>query len=645
MTTYRTKLLAYIALCMTVPGLLGLVVYLDPMPSSNSPNSRLFLWVALLSLLALGIGTGVATAMTLSLKRHLATIRRQKAATDAVNEELLEQRACITQAKRMAKLGYWRWDRELQQIAVSADATTLLPRCVDPSTDPITLLLPMIHPCDSDRFETDLGSCISSGEAIEAEYRLISPDGENRWIRQHVMTEAEMGKPQVLMATVQDISQQRNAEEQIRKMAYYDMLTGLATRASLNRRLNEMIRSARRRNGSFALFFIDLDKFKEVNDSLGHEAGDTLLIEIASRLQRAAREIDFVARLGGDEFCMLFDDVADEYAIATIANRCLDYMSEQLTLGGRSFSPRGSIGIARYPSDGTDARTLMQAGDNAMYAAKQAGMHSFEFHTSGMSAAAMRRLALGAELRLAISQGQFVLHYQPQVNLATGEVFAYEALIRWQHPERGLLPPGEFLDEIEQLGLIKEMGDWVIRSACQQAAAWQALGLVKPRISVNVAPRQLNDHQLINTVTAAIRDSGISPAQLEIEVTESGIQSAPQGIEILGRLRALGVDVAIDDFGTGYSSLGSLRTLPVNCLKIDRSFIENAVGSAQDQILLETIVSLGKAFDFQVIAVGVEVEAQLDLLRQLDCEIIQGYLFSPPLPPGEIVPGLTRLSA
>ncbi|MEL6448889.1 MAG: EAL domain-containing protein [Pseudomonadota bacterium] len=427
----------------------------------------------------------------------------------------------------------------------------------------------------------------------------------------------------------------------IRKMAYYDNLTGAASRAYLTQRLNEMIGSAQRRSEGLSLFFVDLDKFKDVNDTLGHDAGDQLLIEVVNRLTDSVRGCDFVARLGGDEFCILLEGLSDEADIAVVAERCIGNLQQPITLSGKTFKPAGSIGIARFPADGSDADELMQAGDNAMYAAKVAGHHRFEFFRKEMGQRAVDRLTIAQELRSALNNEEFRLHYQPQVDVRTGEVQGWEALVRWQHPERGLVAPGDFLPEIERLGLINELGTWVIREACHQLAAWRAEGVDDLCMSVNVAPRQLADKQLYYVVSQAIADSGIRPEQLELEVTESGIQATEDGAEVLNRLKTLGIRVAIDDFGTGYSSLGSLKYLPVDRLKIDRSFVRDMASNAQDAVLLGTIMSLGHALKFNIVAEGVEDLEQVQILQGLDCDLVQGYFFSKPLAP-EAVPAIAR---
>jgi EAL domain-containing protein (putative c-di-GMP-specific phosphodiesterase class I) len=337
---------------------------------------------------------------------------------------------------------------------------------------------------------------------------------------------------------------------------------------------------------------------------------------------------------------MLLHGLQDEGDIAQVAERVINNIEQNVVVHERNFKPQASIGISRYPADGEDARTLMQAGDNAMYAAKNAGHHRFEFFNREMTRKAAERFTLAQELRNAFREQQFLLHYQPQVSIKTGEIHAWEALVRWQHPSRGMVPPGEFVPEIERLGLIKDLGDWALKEATEQIVRWQHDGMTRVRVSVNIAPRHFDDPNLVATVRRSLDDSDLAPWQLELEVTETDIQSSPKAREVLEELRKMGVPVAIDDFGTGYSSLGSLKHLPVDCLKIDRTFIDTA-GSTQDEILLGTIMSLGHALNFRIVAEGVEDPAQLQVLQGMDCDLVQGYYFSRPVSPAE-VPEMAR---
>ncbi|MEM7366051.1 MAG: EAL domain-containing protein [Pseudomonadota bacterium] len=571
-----------------------------------------------------------------AMQDHVASLQAQTEAAELAHAELSEKRQYLATAQRMARMGYWRWDGDRDVLQASEELPTILGRVPIVDQDPISQFSSVIHDEDRDRWEADVRQCIVSGGSAEGDFRLRSEEGSDAeiWVRQFINRE---NSSNVIIATLQDISDRRNAEAQIREMAYYDILTGLGTRANLNRRLNEMIRSAARRDEGFAVFFMDLDKFKEINDTLGHDSGDELLVQISRRLEETMRDNDFIARLGGDEFCILVENVSDEVRISDIAQRCIEHIEQPLTIAEKNLTPQCSIGIARFPVDGKNPESLLLAGDHAMYVAKKANFHSYEFHNSSMSIEAHERVLLAQELRIAVREKQFELHYQPQVHLATGQIFAWEALIRWIHPERGMIPPNDFIPEIERLGLVKEVGEWVIQESCRQIVEWEEQGLPDVRVCVNIAPRHMNDPRLAETVKDAIYESGILPSQMEIEVTETGIQSSSVGKEVLESIRMFGVEVAIDDFGTGYSSLGSLKHLPVDCLKIDRCFVKDVVGNPEDDILLETIMDLGKSFKFRIVAEGVEEINQIRILQAQDCDLVQGYFFSKPVPADQVI--------
>jgi len=397
-----------------------------------------------------------------------------------------------------------------------------------------------------------------------------------------------------------------------------------------------MIRSARRRQQGFALFFMDLDGFKDVNDSLGHDEGDTLLKTIADRLTATLRDNDFLARLGGDEFCMLIEDVSDELIIGQIATRCLESVEAKVDLGASSIRPQVSIGISRFPEDGGNTHALLRAADSAMYAAKELGRHCFEFFDEDMTQRAGERLVLAQELRGALQANQFELYYQPQINLTTGLAVGYEALVRWNHPSKGLVAPNEFIPELERMGLINDLGDWAILTACQQIVQWRLDGMSDPHVSVNIAATHFQSSDLVDVVRNVLKQTGVTPVCLELEITETGKQYSDETLVVFEELKRVGVRLAIDDFGSGYSSLGSLQHLPIDCLKIDRVFISDLLDNPKDAVLLGTIMTLAHALDFDVVAEGVEELEQVVILRALDCDVVQGFYFSKPVPASEI---------
>ncbi len=440
----------------------------------------------------------------------------------------------------------------------------------------------------------------------------------------------------MLLGTVQDITQQRWAEKRIRQLAYSDELTGLASRAYFYRHLEEKIRTAHLREEHFAILYLDLDGFKDVNDSLGHNTGDKLLKTIAARLQRVLRESDFVARLGGDEFCFVMDRLDDQLTAADIAERCLQEVNLPVDLGSRELRPRCSIGIAHYPEDGNEAKALLKAADSAMYSAKEKGKHCYAFYQPRLTAEAEHRLQMEQDLRQALEHGELLLHYQPQINVRTGRMKGVEALARWNHPEKGMIPPGEFIGIAERIGLIKELGEWVLKTACTQAKHWQDMGLPSFTVAVNISPIHFQDPSLITTVEQVLGETGLQPKDLVLEVTESVVQSVEESYDVFDRLQKMGLSIAIDDFGTGYSSLASLKQLPIDCLKIDRMFIVDMLNEAESSILLGVIVGAAHALNHSVIAEGVETREQLEILSGIGCNIVQGFYFSKPLPADEI---------
>lgn len=424
--------------------------------------------------------------------------------------------------------------------------------------------------------------------------------------------------------------------EELVHLASHDVLTGLANRAGFSQRLDDAIKTVQRRGTKLALLLLDLDGFKNINDSLGHDQGDRLLQEVALRLAGQVREVDTAARLGGDEFCLLLMDVEGLRQAAEVAQRCLDALAAPMALAGATVAVRGSIGIALYPDDAEQAYGLLKATDTAMYAAKHAGKHRYAFYEARMTEEVGRQLAMEATLRLAIERGEFELHYQPQVELNSGRLRGVEALIRWRHPERGLVPPDEFIPLVERIGLIDALGVWVLHTACRQAVAWQRDGLADLEMAVNISPGHFESPGFVDAVAHALRDSGLAPDRLEIEVTESVTRNPRLHATVSAGLRDLGVRVAIDDFGTGYSSLSVLKHMPINTLKLDRQFIHDMLGDTRSSVLIGTIIGMAKGLGYAVVAEGVETLEQVHVLKGLGCPLAQGYFFSRPVIADEI---------
>jgi diguanylate cyclase len=428
------------------------------------------------------------------------------------------------------------------------------------------------------------------------------------------------------------------ANRQLRYLASHDALTGLPNRLLLDDRITQAIAQSQRQSREFALLVIDLDRFKLINDSLGHRAGDDLLREVAQRLKGAVRGIDTTARLGGDEFVILVDGPITQPEVLEIARRASKAMEPAIRLLGIDVHVSPSIGIAFYPRDGANVDTLLARADAAMYSAKERGRNNIQCYAEGMSALTQERVMFESELHAALQNGEFELHFQPKVDTTTGRVNSAEALIRWNHPRRGLVQPTEFITVAEECGLLDAIGDWVLLEACRQAKAWQQQGLRPLRVAVNLAPSQFRLINLVEQIERALAASGLEPHLLEVELTETAVMSdAEESIHILESISRMGVLVSVDDFGTGYSSMSYLRRFPIDKLKIDRCFVEQMTHRAEDASIVRAIISLAHSLRLKVIAEGVETSEQLQLLAELGCDQYQGYYFSRALPSAQLV--------
>ena len=447
-------------------------------------------------------------------------------------------------------------------------------------------------------------------------------------------TAAEMDLVDIATRIAGIAIERKHAEDRIHFMANHDVLTGLPNRALLQDRLSQALLRARRYERWVTVLFVDLDNFKLINDSLGHSAGDELLKTFAKRMVSCVRATDTVVRLGGDEFVVVLpDQPRDPDAVSEVVQKIQAVLGEPIRLEGHNLTVTSSIGIANYPDDGADADALMANADAAMYRAKEIGRDNFQFYTPELNTKVHGKFLLQEELRNAVVRSEFVLHYQPQVDLRTGRVFAVEALIRWNHPRLGLVPPLKFIPIAEETGLISPIGEWVLREACRQNKAWQDAGLPPMAVSVNVSARQFKEKSLIGRVVGALKESGLEARYLELELTESLImQDIDLAVATMKDLQILGVRLSIDDFGTGYSSLSALKTFPVTRLKIDKSFVDGLLADENDRAVASAIISLGQKLNLRVIAEGVETEAQAAFLRDNNCDEMQGYLFSRPLP-------------
>jgi diguanylate cyclase (GGDEF)-like protein/PAS domain S-box-containing protein len=468
------------------------------------------------------------------------------------------------------------------------------------------------------------------------EYSAVDDTGDERWycINGEPVFDAH-GRLAGYRGTGSDITARKLTEQRVHHVAQHDVLTGLPNRSLLQDRLGQAVAWAARSARPVWVMLIDLDHFKYVNDSMGHKAGDVLLMTVAARLRSALRDTDTVARLSGDEFVAILSE--DKEALAPeVLQRVMDAVAQPVLLGNREFIVTCSVGVAVYPSDGTPADSLIEHADIAMYRAKKLGRNNFQFYTPAMNEESLERVRIEGGLRSALERNEFVLHYQPQVDLQSGRIVGMEALIRWRHPELGMVPPARFVGVAEDTGLIVPIGAWVMRTACAQNKAWQEAGLGRLRVAVNLSARQFGAAGLVPGIEAALRDTGLDASCLELELTESLFMGdITPAVELLHRMKALGVKLSIDDFGTGYSSFSYLSRFPIDVLKIDRSFVSDITHDANDAAIVDSIIALAHNLRLSVIAEGVETAEQLDYLRRQGCDEMQGYYFSRPLPAHE----------
>ena len=474
---------------------------------------------------------------------------------------------------------------------------------------------------------TELINVMQTGVTAEREWRNSGPVLQAEWLYRQVVRVGDG-----VVAIFRDITERKRLETKIQFQATHDTLTGLANRNLLHDRLNQAIAQATRSDSVVWVIFVDLDRFKLVNDSLGHKAGDMFLVAISERLESVVREADTVARLGGDEFVVVLQEIGSYSLNANTVQRIMQVISQPLWIEGKEFSLNCSIGVATFPSDGETSGQLIERADIAMYRAKETGRNNFQFFTAEMNERLLERLKIEEALRNAVERGEFVLHYQPQVDLRTGKVIGAEALIRWQHPELGMVAPVRFIGLAEETGLIVPIGHWIIRTACEHNVAWQRAGFDHLRIAVNLSARQFSQPDLVQSIADVLTSTGLAARDLEIELTEGLVMTdVENAIGILRDLKALGVQLAIDDFGTGYSSLSYLKRFPIDVLKIDRSFVNDIAESPDDATIVLSIISLAHNLRLHVIAEGVETEAQLRYLQKHGCDEMQGYYFSRPL--------------
>jgi diguanylate cyclase (GGDEF)-like protein/PAS domain S-box-containing protein len=570
------------------------------------------------------------------LKASKEAVQRQSNANLRVAEHL-------KRAQRIARVGSWEWDRATNRVVCSEEVCRLLH--VDPAQfRPATAtLINLIHEDDRRAFRRWILRIARGGTAHGLELRVRARDGDV--LHLHILGEALRADDRTIgvVGTIQDATERTHAIQQIHRLAYYDVLTELPNRSRFHEKLAETLDASRRAGKSFAIMFLDLDQFKRINDTLGHHVGDDLLRIIAQRLTRVLRveegtgargkspERD-VCRQGGDEFIVLLNGVGSEEQAARAANRVIETLAQPIAIGPQEVFVSASIGIVMYPRDGEDLDTLLKNADVAMYHAKSEGRNRYAFYHDSMRQATARRLSLEHDLRRAIEHEQFVLHYQPQIDVQSGRITGIEALIRWNHPTLGMLWPQHFISVAEEAGLIMAIWEWVFVTALIQHNAWRQEGLPPIRVGVNLSNVQFSDGGLAGRVKEIAQVVGVAYEHIELELTESAlIEDFDNAQATLQALRRLGVKIAIDDFGTGYSSLAYLRRLPFDKLKLDHSFTADATESDEAAAIARAIISMAQSLELTVVAEGVETQQQIDLLTEMGCTTMQGYLLSRPL--------------
>jgi diguanylate cyclase (GGDEF)-like protein/PAS domain S-box-containing protein len=560
---------------------------------------------------------------------HAAAYERQR----ALAENLRASEAGLAEAQRLAHLGSWEYDIVADRLTWSDEVFRIggfAPQSFAPTPE---RLLACIHPDDRARVAHAQRATLTEGASYELDHRIVRPDGEIRLVHQQAeLIRDSAGHPLKRVGIVQDVTERRALETQLRHQAFHDALTGLPNRALFFERLGQALARLRRDGWPCAVLFLDLDRFKDINDTAGHDAGDRLLIAVAARLRAALRDGDTLARLGGDEFTVLLENVTDVHEAVRAATRLLDALAEAFILDGQGYRFTASIGIAIGHGGHDRPEDVLRDADIAMYRAKEAGRSGYAIFDPEMQAHLIARLALERDLRHALEAGEFTLHYQPIVDLATGDMTKVEALARWHHPDRGPISPGDFIPVAEETGLIRSLGRWVLGEACRQARAWQLAG-TPMAIAVNLTAQEFQHPDLADEIAAALAAAGTEARWLRLEITESlAMRDVAATITTLAALQRLGVAVAIDDFGTGYSSLAYLKRLPVGVLKIDKAFIDGLGIEEEDTAIVTAIITLAHALGLRVIAEGVETADQAARLRALGCDQAQGYHFARPLP-------------
>ncbi|MDO8705522.1 MAG: EAL domain-containing protein [Sulfuricaulis sp.] len=548
-------------------------------------------------------------------------------------DTLRASEASLAYAQHMAHIGNWERNIVTNEVRWSKEVYRIFGLNPQQSSPTFAAFLNAVHPDDRQNVIDTVNQAVSEKQPYRSDFRVVQPDGTERIVHSEAeITFDKNGAAVYLFGTIQDVTEHRQVQERLRYLAYYDSLTGLPNRQQVNDSLYRAMLEAESRERLVAVMFLDLDRFKNINDTLGHDVGDALLKEVAVRLKASLRPGDSISRLGGDEFILILGNIAHINDVTRVAQKILDQFIPPFRIGGRDLFISPSVGITLYPFDDNNPENLLRNADIAMYRAKELGRNNFQFYTPELNVRAARRLELETGLRRALEKEEFILHYQPLVNMQSGKITGMEALLRWQHPEFGLIAPMDFIPLAEETGLIVPVGEWVLRTACAQIKTWHGTGFPAMHVAVNLSSVQLQQKNFAETVKRALRETGLEPQYLDLELTESLLMHDMEAVEkILKELKALGVLFSLDDFGTGYSSLSYLKRFPIDFLKIDRSFVNDINQDRYGAGIVRAIIVMAHTLGIKVIAEGVETNEQLEFLREQGCDITQGYFCSEPL--------------
>lgn len=573
-------------------------------------------------------------------------VRYMLRASQAV-AELLEREMSLAEAQRIARLGNWQWNLSSNRFTASTQTLRILGIQDDPASTTLSFdaFLGHIHEADRQAIESGIRQAIATGAPFRQDHRVHVPTGDVRIVHHYAEVAFEQGGAATsVVGTIQDITDQKKTEAQIHFLSNYDRLTQLPNRQLFQDRVAQALATQKRHDLQGAVLLINLDRFQRINDTLGPKCGDEMLREVAERLLHCVRHSDSVSRhddqepttlsrLGGDEFTILLTHLSSAQNATKVAQRIQEALAVPFEVENRPVVITASIGIALLGQDGEDVDTLLRNAEAAMHAAQDQGRNTYQFYSKSMNVALAERLSLETDLRQAIDKGEFLLHYQPQVDIRRWEIVGVEALIRWPHPERGMVSPMSFIPLAEEIGLIDQIGQWVLRTACAQQVTWSACGLGDITIAVNLSAVQFQQAALLDTIRTIVRETGVDPARMELELTEStAMQQAENAVGTFNQLKEMGFSLSIDDFGTGYSSLAYLKRFPIDTIKIDRAFVKDLDTESEQAAIAIAIIAMAHGLKLRVLAEGVETQPQLDILRDQGCDAIQGYYFSQPLP-------------